>query len=577
MSNLTTFLYIDVSLPVPLDRPFTYALPDTLQHRAQPGCRVVVPFGPRKLTGVILRAHNNIPEIDTRLALKLLDEEPAFSPALLDLAKWVASYYCAPLGEVLRIMAPLSHEVRHSRTWTLTSPGRDIVRRLLTGDSSDDPAVNLLRALEQRPLAESTIERKFPSQARKLLQSLAKKQLIESEQTLSERDPLRAPAARLRVEFSGRPAGIKLTKPERELAAFLELHPGPHNLEVRRSPGQRRRHCRPLPRPPPAPLPHARAPHHRRLLGPPPVTISTPPSSPPSQPSPRHLDSHTYQTFLLHGVTGSGKTEVYLNAIEAALARDRGALLLVPEIALTPAVAGQFHARFGDLVAILHSAFNDTERAEQWRRLRRGDARVVVGTRSAVFAPVPDLGLIIVDEEHDGSYKQEENPRYNGRDVAIVRARDADAVVVLGSATPSLETRYNVERGKSILLELPERIENRPMPSVEIIDMRQEFLETRQQRPVLPPHDRSPRRAPRAGEQTIVLMNRRGFSASVACRSCGERVQCVQLRRRPHLPPPRQPPALPLLQLRPARPPDLPQVQQRTHLLPRRRQRDGRG
>jgi len=338
--DIITFRFIDVSLPVPLDRPFTYSLPDTLQHRAQPGCRVVVPFGPRKLTGVILRAHNNNPEIDTRAALKLLDEEPAFPPALLELAQWVAAYYCAPLGEVLRIMAPLSHEVRHSRTWTLTNPGRDIVRRLLTGDASDDPAVNLLRALEQRPLAESTIERKFPSGARKLLQALARKNLIESEQTLSERDPLRAPAARLRVEFSGRPAGVKLTKPERELAAFLELHPGPHNLESVEAQVKGAGAA-------------ARSLARRQLLSlkPEPLTTDASWARPQHELNPAqqtaltaitaHLDSHSYQTFLLHGVTGSGKTEVYLAAIQAALARNRGALLLVPEIALTPSVAGQ--------------------------------------------------------------------------------------------------------------------------------------------------------------------------------------------------------------------------------------------
>ena len=153
----------------------------------------------------------------------------------------------------------------------------------------------------------------------------------------------------------------------------------------------------------------------------------------------------------------------------------------MPEIALTPQMAGQFFSRFGDRVAILHSAFTDVERTEQWRRIRSGAASVVVGTRSGVFAPVRNLGLIVVDEEHDGSYKQEETPRYNGRDVAIVRAQAAGACVVLGSATPSLESRYNAERGKYTLLELPGRIEARPMPEVELIDMRQEFLETRKQ------------------------------------------------------------------------------------------------
>ncbi len=519
------FEYIDVSLPVPLNRAFTYSLPETLRHRARAGCRIIVPFGTRKMTGVILRVHNDPPAVATREALRLLDEEPVFEESLLALARWISDYYCAPPGEVLRTMAPLAGEVRRTRVWALTDRGRDIVRQLLMDSPGRDAAVEMLRLLEQRPLSESTLERRFSS-ARQTLRNLERKGLVAAEHNLAERDPLRAPAARLRVEFQGRPAGVKLTKPERELVSYLELHPGSHNLEelhllVKGASSA------------------ARALARRGLLAlkPEALTVDA------AWARPRHvlnehqqaafdaicatLQARTFQTFLLHGVTGSGKTEVYLNAIEAALALGRGALLLVPEISLTPAVAGQFHARFGDRVAILHSAFNDSERAEQWRRLRSGAAMVAVGTRSAVFAPVRDLGLIIVDEEHDGSYKQEETPRYNGRDVAIVRAHGLNACVVLGSATPSLESRYNVERAKSLLLELPARIADRPMPEVDIIDMREEFLETRQNalfsRKLIAAVDEKLT----AGEQCILLMNRRGFSSAVACRACGERIHCV--------------------------------------------------
>ena len=239
------------------------------------------------------------------------------------------------------------------------------------------------------------------------------------------------------------------------------------------------------------------------------------------------LRSATFRAFLLHGVTGSGKTEVYLKSIDACLALGRSALLLVPEIALTPAVAGQFFHRFGDRVAILHSAFHDAERAEQWRRIRAGQASVVVGTRSGVFAPVRNLGLVVVDEEHDGSYKQQETPRYHGRDVAVMRAQAAGAVVVLGSATPSLESRYNADRKKYTLLELPERIEQRPMPDVELIDMRQEFLETRKQTTFSRRLVEAVRERLASGEQTMLLLNRRGFSSFVTCRSCGERMECI--------------------------------------------------
>jgi primosomal protein N' (replication factor Y) len=521
----TIFEYVDVSLPVPLDRAFTYRLPETLRHRVKTGCRVIVPFGPRKLTGVVVHAHNTPPDVSTKEVLRLLDIEPVFEEKLLALGRWVADYYCAPLGEVLRTMAPLAGEVRHTRVWGLTDSGRDVARQLLMGEPGGDPAVEILRALEHRALSESTLEHKFEG-AKKLMKSLEKKGFVELEQNLAERDPLRAPAARLSVEFTGRPAGIKLTKAERELVAYLELHPGNHNLEAL---DQAVRNAAQA----------ARALARRNLLQLTPIALT----GDSAWAKPRHelsetqlaafteiqsaLASGQYQTFLLHGVTGSGKTEVYLSSIEAALAQGRGALLLVPEIALTPAAAGQFQARFGNQVSILHSAFNDSERAEQWRRLRNGISKVGVGTRSAVFAPVASLGLIIVDEEHDQSYKQEENPRYNGRDVAILRAREAGAVVILGSATPSLESRYNVERGKSRLLTLPDRVGGRPMPVVEIIDLREEFVETRRNALFSRRLVDAVQAKLDSGEQTILLMNRRGFSASVACRSCGERVQCV--------------------------------------------------
>jgi primosomal protein N' (replication factor Y) len=234
-----------------------------------------------------------------------------------------------------------------------------------------------------------------------------------------------------------------------------------------------------------------------------------------------------FRAFLLQGVTGSGKTEVYLRAIQAVLDRGKNALLLVPEIALTPAVAGQFLHRFGQQVAILHSAIGESERAEQWRRIQSGQARVVVGTRSGVFAPVQQLGLIIVDEEHDASYKQGETPRYHGRDVAVVRAREAGAVIILGSATPGIETRFNAENGKYTLLRLPTRVQQRPMPEVELVDMRTEFLETKQQsifsrRLIAEMEERLQRQ-----EQVMLLLNRRGFSSFMVCRACGERLSCI--------------------------------------------------
>src|SRR5713226_6898516 len=518
-------LFCDVSLPVPLDQAFTYALPETLRHRVRPGCRVLVPFGSRKLTGVVLRSHNDPPQMEAREALRLIDAQPVLDEALLALGKWIAGYYCAPLGEVLRGMLPLAAEIRRGTVYSLTDAGRDATRQLLLDAGAEDPVAQVLRMLESRPLSAAYLAKKLPL-ADKVIKSLEKRGFIFPEQVEEDRDSLRAPSDRLRVELANERPEVKLSKPERELVAFLELHPGTHNLKdlesslrsagaAARSLGRKKmvtlkREPMPISGVYASRTPHALNPPQQQAF----AQIRD------------AIVSRQFRTFLLHGVTGSGKTEVYLNAIDTALAAGRGALLLVPEIALTPAMAGQFFARFGDRVAILHSAFSDTERAEQWRRIRSGAAGVVVGTRSGVFAPVRNLGLIVVDEEHDQSYKQEEAPRYNGRDVAIVRAQAAGACVVLGSATPSLESRYNVQRGKYTLLELLGRIEDRPLPKVQIIDMREEFLETRKQATFSRRLLEAIGQRLDCGEQTMLLLNRRGFSSFVACRACGERVQC---------------------------------------------------
>src|SRR5215472_4666470 len=421
-SPLVSMTYCDVSLPVPLDHSFTYWLPETLRHRVAVGCRVLVFFGSRKLTGVVVKVHDDKPEGPLKEVLRLIDEEPVLASELLSLGRWISQYYCAPLGEVLRSMIPLAGEVRKSKVYSLTDSGRDAARQLLLSGSDDDPALQVLRLLEARPLSAQYLQKKLPT-AQRVIHTLEKKGFVAVEDLEAERDPLRASAARLRVSwFAPNLTELKLTKGERELHAFLELHLGTHNLEQLEASVKGASQA-------------ARALARRKLVQ---LEPETPVGRFTSAPPPRTLNAHQldayqqievalragkFQTFLLEGVTGSGKTEVYLKAIDACLALGRSALLLVPEIALTPAVAGQFLNRFGDQVAILHSAFHDAERAEQWRRIRAGTAHVVLGTRSGVFAPLRNLGLVVIDEEHDQSYKQQETPRYNGRDAAIVRAQ----------------------------------------------------------------------------------------------------------------------------------------------------------
>jgi primosomal protein N' (replication factor Y) len=516
--------YCDVALPVPVDRLFTYELSPTLRHRVQIGCRVVAPFGTRKLTGVVLRTHSDVSGHELREVLSLRDEQPVLDEDLLKLARWIAEYYCAPIGEVLKSMLPLSGETRRTTRYSLTDLGRDVARQLVIGSESD-PASIVLSMLDERPRSGEYLAAKVVG-ARTALRALVKRGWVTAEEKENNRDPRRAPAERLQAEFIRRaPPDLKLNKSERELLAFLELHPGPHNVAEL---GEAVKNASPA----------ARALARLELVGLEVEGLSritaderTSPVLNPEQEQAfcaiaSAVEAGEYKGFLLHGVTGSGKTEVYLRAIEATLKTGRNALLLVPEIGLTPAVAAQFFHRFGKQVAMLHSAFGDAERADQWRRIRDGRARVVVGTRSGVFAPIQKLGLVVVDEEHDGSYKQQETPRYNGRDVAVMRARNAGAVVLLGSATPSVETRYNAEGGKYCLLTLPERIAQRPLPEVQIVDMRVEFLETKKQAVFSRKLLEEIQQRIEQREQTMLLLNRRGFSSFVVCRSCGERLLC---------------------------------------------------
>ncbi len=456
--------FVQVAVPVPLDQSFAYRVPEGLEGRVTAGCRVVVPLGPRKLTGVVLGESSDDPGEAAREITRLIEDQPALSRELLDLGRWLADYYCAPIGEVLRTMLPLAGESRKSKLVGLTPEGLQAAERFAASEKPTDPTVQVLRALVKRPLNEAYLKHKLPGSAG-VLQSLRKRGWLAVEDVIADRDRVRGdtPANGAIVQSGEIIAARRLTEAQAEAVAAIKAA----------------------------------------------------------------VEGGGFRTLLLHGITGSGKTEVYLRAIEHVLARGKSCLFLVPEISLTPAAASEFYARFGEQVAILHSAFTGVERSGQWRRVREGSSRVVLGTRSSVFAPVEDLGLVIVDEEHDGGYKQDEAPRYHGRDVAIVRARAAGAAVILGSATPSLESRYNVERGKYDLLRLPERIENRPLPSVRIIDMRQEFAETGRQDLFSRALEQAIRQRLETGQQVILLLNRRGFSSFVTCRSCGERVECV--------------------------------------------------
>ena len=508
-------IFCDVVLPVPLDRAFTYKLKD--DNDPPVGGRVVVPFRNEKLIGVVTRLHDEAPPVEARLIEAVLDQEPILTAELMELAAWIAQYYLVPLGEVLRSMLPLMAEVRRSTSYRISETGQAILfegaqqgssrRSRLTADEQNIEYTVLDYLSDGQPARSGTLRHATGATAELLTNMLRKKWLLR-ETEAAPRD------ARRMVRFAVLVADVRPPKlNENQLAILAELAGAGGSLPI------------PVLRRLQVPASTLQTLVKRGL-----VTIEERPAAfhltgatgPPiahvlnhaQQAALAHivatLEEEGFGASLLHGVTGSGKTAVYLAAMERARLAGRSAILLVPEIGLTPAMAAQLYSSFGTSVALLHSALTPDERAEQWYRIRRGEARIVVGTRSAIFAPAIDLGLIIVDEEHDSSYKQEEIPRYHARDVAVMRAKIVGATVVLGSATPSLESWRNAETGKYSLIEMKERVNQRPLPVVDLVDMRLEYQETGQESIFSRVLLERAKAAIDRGEQAIILLNRRG-------------------------------------------------------------------
>jgi primosomal protein N' (replication factor Y) len=530
--------YCEVALPVPLDHTFTYGV--RLGQEPQRGARVIAPFRNEKLIGVVTAIDAKPPEeVEVKYLEAVLDEEPLLSDHLLELAEWTAQYYLAPLGEVLRAMLPLAAEVRRTVYYRLTDLGRDILARAMDGDtgkgiathsrrrgklSSEDQDIErrvLERLAKGEPVKVSTL-RTATAASLPLLTAMVRRKWIARETAAAERDARRMERFAVLIGAGRLPT---LTEKQTTILAELAASGGELPLaELRR---------RELPSSTLQTLVRRglvrieERPEAFRLGG---IT----PSSEPIYLNLAQIDAlatitgaiGAFHPFLLYGVTGSGKTAVYLAAMQKALDRGLTSILLVPEIGLTPQMAGLLDQAFGQKAALLHSALTPEERSEQWRRIRRGDAPIVVGTRSAIFAPAPKLGLILVDEEHDQSYKQEETPRYNARDVAVMRAKLAGAVVVMGSATPSLESWQNAERGKYTRIELLDRVMNRPLPEVELVDMRSEFKETSKDQLFSRSLVEQTKASLERGEQALILLNRRGYSFAVMCRACGEKLEC---------------------------------------------------
>jgi len=464
-------MLVDVALPVPIFRTFSYRVPEGLTGSVEPGARVVVPFRNKREIGIVFGSAEPREGVKYKDILAAPDEAPSVDPPMLALCRWIADYYVVPLGVALRCALPAAltgaaAPVPSRKTQRVLQIGHELPSllrrdRIFARAPQQRAVYELLEALGGRATIEHLREQLAFSDS--VLKGLVARELVEIVEETVSRDPF-------------------LTRDRR----------APESHE------------------PTLPQQHA---------------ITSLASAPPGH------------VALLHGVTGSGKTLVYLELLRrVVLEEGKSAIVLVPEIALTPQTVDRFRAVFGDQIAVLHSALSDGERYDAWLALRRGEKRIAVGARSAIFAPVRDLGAIVVDEEHESSYKQGETPRYHAREVAIVRARAEGAVVVLGSATPSLESWSNAKSGKYELLTLPERAGVAKLPKVGVVDLRADRKKT-------PPSDvpdadaafamavseplaRALLQRLERQEQSILLLNRRGYAAFVQCGTCGDVATC---------------------------------------------------
>jgi primosomal protein N' (replication factor Y) len=466
-------LHAEVAVPVPLGRAFSYKVPEGLAERVRPGARVLCQFGARRVLGIVLSVGDgplDFPESKLKPLGAVVDPEPVLPAELLAFLVELASYYLSPIGEVMRLAVPAVERSQVQDRATLS---------LL----EEAGAVAVGRLVQVAELIENVARpEKLKGNAAAVLDAL------------SENGPTQV------AELAERVGNARAVLKRLESAGLVRV--------LQRSAAVDPFFSVPAERDSPPPLTPAQAEAVNRITS--------------------RLDERGGGSFLLDGVTASGKTEVYLRAVARVLEKGGGAIVLVPEIALTPQLVNRFRARLGDVIAVLHSGLTERERHAMWAKLRSGALKVAVGARSALFAPVVDLALICVDEEHDGSFKQEEGVRYHARDMALLRAHRAGAVAVLGSATPSLKSYALVRTGKLERLHLPERAHAKAvLPKVEIVDLRRVGPAKPGGDPLLSlPLHRAIERTLAAREQVILFLNRRGFSPSIVCEECGHLFQC---------------------------------------------------
>ncbi len=562
-----TRVFAEVAIPVYIRQTFSYHLPGDMARRARPGARAVVPFGKKLLTGFIVALHEDlageIAETDIKDIEELIDESPIIEPEILELTRWMADYYHAPWGECLRTALPAGASVATEQIITITEKGRaalahsqggfgwgvsrnqalellaaagSVALRELERQLSKATAASLVRQLERAGLVsiynqvgESRLKPKLQNAVRLVIKSDSDGGVRDEIEVASANDQTSNGKSR-KKRSSARPQPSALSEPQQRVidllksggdcVALSELLETAHvsssvvrTLEKRGIVDVFAREVRR------DPLAHV----EQQELD---LVSLNEQQQLAFDEIVEKISERKYATFLLHGVTGSGKTEIYIRAMREATRRGMSALMLVPEIALTPVFSRRLRAIFGDAVAILHSSLSEGERNDEWRRIKDGEARVVIGTRSAVFAPVENLGIIVVDEEHETSYKQDDTPRYHGRDTAIMRAVRSSAVVVLGSATPSLESFHNARAGKYHYIRLDARFGDRALAEVATVDMREVFKKHGKQLTFSDELKAAIAETHERGEQSMILLNRRGFSSFAMCRSCGDAIHC---------------------------------------------------
>ena len=513
---------LQVAIPIPNEDTFSYSVPSHLRRGAEIGKRVLVPFKNRKMLGFIVGIGEPPEGITLRDAIDIVDEEPLFDHKRLDFLRWVSSYYMTSLGIVLKAAHPGGLGVSLRRTIKICDLGEGGAHKKRLSQYEEI----VLKTLMSVPGI--SVERIFniiDGLTHETLNSLIRKRLVEFDYELRSDPKIKteavlSPAEDLNIDQAfGRRSPAKA-----KIVEYIVSHERVPYTSIKEVFGDVRRHVRELSGGGFIKIQHVET--SRDPFSVIPLNHESPPRLNPDQEVAfgEITDSvarERFAPYLLHGVTGSGKTEVYLRVIEEVIAKGKEAIVLVPEISLTPQLVKRFRGRFGKKVGVIHSALSEGDRFDAWRQASRGSVSVIIGARSAIFAPFKNLGMIVVDEEHEASYKQDESPCYNARDLALVLGKMTDSVVILGSATPSVETYANAERQRLTYLSLPLRVEDRRLPVLGIVDMRKErgkvFSKILRGAIIENSNNR---------KQTILFLNRRGFSSFVVCQACGEIVSC---------------------------------------------------